>query len=181
MYKFYFLIVRGTMFIVSPFSAFREVLIRRLSKKVQAKRKTKMQVNFPSRDQIAKLKGVVDKTEARLRGGTILDDYNAVVEGTKAATETGLRVWDASLTVAQSGNVMTQIMLGGSTLAESITEFRKGHYFCCVCGCIACSYFWVGAIAGYVPGGYGVWKVATSAGMVTKGVTYTCRKITGGL
>ena len=75
---------------------------------------------------------------------------------------------------------MGEVMLGGHALAESIEEWRKGHYFCCVCSGIACSCFWVGSVAGLVPGGYGVWQAATQAGSISKGVTYTCRKVTGG-
>ena len=72
-------------------------------------------------------------------------------------------------------------MLGADALGESIAEWRKGHYFCCVCSGITCSYFWVGSCAGLIPGGYGVWQAATQAGSVTKGVTYTCPRVIGGL
>ena len=37
-----------------------------------------------------------------------------------------------------------------------------------------------GAIAGLVTSGYSVWQAATQVGSVTKGVTYTCHKVTGG-
>jgi hypothetical protein len=39
--------------------------------------------------------------------------------------------------------------------------------------------FLSGAIVVLVPGSYGVWQAATQAGSVMKGVTYTCRKVTG--
>ena len=164
----------------------REVLvekpIKRLFKIGQSKRNShaKMQVDFPSRDQLGRLKNAVDAAEIKLRGGSIIRDYGAVVEGTKAAAETGLRTWDTGVTLAKSGNAMGEIMLGGHALGESIAEWKKGHYFCCVCSGIACSCFWVGALAGFIPGGYGVWQAATQAGSVTKGVTGVCRKVTGG-
>ena len=139
-----------------------------------------MQVNFPSKDQLGTVKKVVDSAEIKLRGRSILTDYGSVVQGTKVAAETGLKTWDTIVTVAKSGNAATEIALGADALGESIAEWRKGHYFCCVCSGIACSCFWVGACAGLIPGGYGVWQAATQAGSVTKGVTYTCRKITGG-
>ena len=163
----------------------REVLVekpfKRLSKIGQSKRNSheKMQIDFPSRDQLEKMKNVVDSAEIKLRGGSLFSDYGAVVQGTKAATETGLKAWDTTVTVAKSGNVMGEIMLGGHALGEAFVEFRKGHYFCCVCSGVACSCFWVGAAASLIPGGYGVWQGATQAGAVTKGVTYTCRRVTG--
>ena len=126
------------------------------------------------------LKNVVDAAELKLRGGSILTDYGTVVQGTKAAAETGLKTWDSVVTVAKSGNAMGEIMLGGHALGESIAEWRKSHYFCCACSGVACSCFWVAAAASFIPGGYGVWQAATQAGSVTKGVTYTCRRVTGG-
>jgi hypothetical protein len=163
----------------------RQVLIekpfKRLSKVSKIRNsQAKMQIDFPSKGQIESLKTVVDATEIKLRGGSILSDYGTVVQGTKAAAETGLQTWDTVLTVAKSGNAMGEIMLGGHALGESIVELKKGHYFCCACSGIACSCFWVDAAASFIPGGYGVWQAATQAGAVTKGVTYTCRRVTGG-
>jgi len=163
----------------------RQVLIekpfKRLSKVSKIRNsQAKMQIDFPSKGQIESLKTVVDATEIKLRGGSILSDYGTVVQGTKAAAETGLQTWDTVLTVAKSGNAMGEIMLGGHALGESIVELKKGHYFCCACSGIACSCFWVAAAASFIPGGYGVWQAATQAGAVTKGVTYTCRRVTGG-
>jgi hypothetical protein len=126
------------------------------------------------------MKSAVDAAEIKLRGGSIVSDYGTVVEGAKAASGTGLKVWETGVTVAKSGNAMGEIMLGGHALGESIVEWKKGHYFCCVCSGIACSCFWVGSLATFIPGGYGVWQAATQAGAVTKGVTYTCRRVTGG-
>ena len=163
----------------------REVLVekpfKRLSKMSKIRNsQAKMQVDFPSKGQIESLKNVVDAAEIKLRGGSILTDYSTVVQGTKAAAETGLKTWDTAVTLAKSGNAMGEIMIGGHALGESIAEFRKGHYFCCVCSGVACSCFWVAAAASFIPGGYGVWQAATQAGSVTKGVTYTCRRVTGG-
>ena len=163
----------------------RQVLIekpfKRLSKVSKIRNsQAKMQIDFPSKGQIESLKTVVDATEIKLRGGSILSDYGTVVQGTKAAAETGLQTWDTVLTVAKSGNAIGEIMLGGHALGESIVELKKGHYFCCACSGIACSCFWVAAAASFIPGGYGVWQAATQAGAVTKGVTYTCRRVTGG-
>lgn len=163
----------------------RQVLFEKPFKRLSkvAKRgnsQAKMQVDFPSKGQIESLKIAVDSAEAKLRGGSILSDYNGVVQGTKVAAETGLKTWDSAVTIAKSGNAMGEIMLGGHALGESIAEWRKGHYFCCVCSGIACSCFWIAAAASFVPGGYGVWQGATQAGDVTKGVTYTCRRVTGG-
>lgn len=163
----------------------RQVLIgnrfKRLSKvsKIRNSEAT-MQIDFPSKGQIESLKSLVDAAEIKLRGGSILTDYGTVVQGTKAATETGLKTWNTVVTVAKSGNAMGEIMLGGHALGESIVEWRKGHYFCCVCSGVACSCFWAAAVASFIPGGYGVWQAATQAGSVTKGVTYTCRRVTGG-
>lgn len=163
----------------------RQVLIEKPFKRVSkvSKRRnsqTKMQVDFPSKGQIESLKNVVDAAEIKLRRGSILTDYGSVVQGTKAVADTGLKTWDTVVTVAKSGNAMGEIMLGGHALGESIAEWKKGHYFCCVCSGVACSCFWVAAAASLIPGGYGVWQAATQAGSVTKGVTYTCRRVTGG-
>ena len=163
----------------------RQVLVekpfKRLSKVSKIRNtQAKMQAGFPSKGQIESLKNVVDAAEIKLRGGRVLSDYGTVVQGTKAAAETGLKTWDTVVTVAKSGNAMTEIMLGGHALGESIVEWRKGHYFCCICSGMACSCFWVAAAASFVPGGYSVWQGATQAGAVTKGVTYTCRRVTGG-
>ena len=140
----------------------------------------KMQVDFPSKGQIESLKNVVDAAELKLRGGNILTDYSTIVKGTASAAETGLKTWDSVVTVAKSGNAMGEVMLGGHALGESVAEWRKGHYFCCACSGVACYCFWVAAAASFIPGGYGVWQAATQAGSVTKGVTYTCRRVTGG-
>jgi len=154
---------------------------KRLSK-MSKKRNSqpKMQVDFPSKGQIESIKNVVDAAEIKLRGGSVLTDYGTVVEGTKVAAETGLKAWDTAITVAKSGNAMGEIMLGGHALGESIVEWRKGHYFCCIYSGVACSCFWIAAASSFIPGGYGVWQGATQAGAVTKGVTYTCRRVTGG-
>ena len=163
----------------------RQVLVgkpfKRLSK-VYKKRNTQaqMQMDFPSKGQMESLKNAVDAAEIKLRGGSILTDYGTVVKGTKAVAEEGLKTWDTAVTVAKSGNAMGEIMLGGHALGESIAEWKKGHYFCCICSGVACSCFWVAAAASFIPGGYGVWQGATQAGAVTKGVTYTCRRVTGG-
>jgi hypothetical protein len=158
-----------------------EKSFKRLSK-MSKKRNSqpKMQVDFPSKGQIESIKNVVDAAEIKLRGGSVFTDYGTVVEGTKVAAETGFKAWDTAVTVAKSGNAMGEIMLGGHALGESIVEWRKGHYFCCICSGVACSCFWVAAAASFIPGGYGVWQGATQAGAVTKGVTYTCRRVTGG-
>ena len=154
---------------------------KRLSKVSKIRNtQAKMQVDFPSKGQIESLKNVVDAAEIKLRGGSVLSDYGTVVQGTKAAAETGLKTWDTVVTAAKSGNAMGEITLGGHALGESIVEWRKGHYFCCICSGVACSCFWVAAAASFVPGGYSVWQGATQAGAVTKGVTYTCRRVTGG-
>ena len=163
----------------------RQVLIekpfKRLSKVSKIRNsQAKMQIDFPSKGQIESLKTAVDAAEIKLRGGSILSDYGTVVKGTKAAAETGLKTWDTVVTVAKSGNARGEIMLGGHALGESIVEWKKGHYFCCVCSGVAYSCFWVAAAASFIPGGYGVWQGATQAGAVTKGVTYTCRRVTGG-
>ena len=88
-----------------------------------------MQVDFPSRDMIGKLKNVVDAAEIKLRGRSIVTDYGAVVQGTKAAAETGLKTWDTAVGIAKSGNAMGEIMLGGHALGEALVEWKKGHYF----------------------------------------------------
>ena len=139
-----------------------------------------MQIDFPSKGQIESLKNAVDSAESKLRGGSLLSDYGTAVQGTKAAAEKGLKAWDTITTVAKSGNAMGEIMLGGHALGEAFEEWRKGHYFCCVCSGVACSCFWIAAAASFVPGGYGIWQAGTQAGAVTKGVTYTCRRVTGG-
>ena len=159
----------------------REVLFKKPVRKLfKIERNSPAKMQLPSKDQIAKVKAMVDCTEARLRGGSLIDDYKSVVEGTKTAAETGLKAWDTGLTVVQSANAVGEGMLGANALAESIAEWRKGHYFCCICSGVSCACFWTAAIGGIVPGGSGVWAAATKAGSVTKSVTYTCRKITGG-
>ena len=130
----------------------RQVLIEKPFKRVTkvSKRRnsqTKMQVDFPSKGQIESLKKVVDAAEIKLRGESILTDYDSVVQGTKAVADTGLKTWDTVVTVAKSGNAMGEIMLGGHALGESIAELKKGHYICCVCSGVACSCFWIAAAA----------------------------------
>jgi hypothetical protein len=139
-----------------------------------------MQVDFLSRDQIGQLKNAVDAAEIKLRGGSILTDYGDVVKGTKAVAETGLKAWGITTTVAKLVNAFGKIMLGGHALEEAMVDWKKKHYFCCVCSGVACSCFWVDVIAGLVPSGYDVWQAATQTGSVAKGVTYTCRKVTRG-
>ena len=62
----------------------REVLVQRPCRKIckvaQSERSShaKMQVNFPSKDQIGQLKSVVDATEIKLRGGNLINDYDEV-------------------------------------------------------------------------------------------------------
>jgi hypothetical protein len=165
---------RRKVIIQKPFKGFCKI--------VQQKRnpETKMQIDFPSENQIGQLKNAVDAAEIKLRGGSIFSDYDTMVKGTKVAAETGLKAWDTGVTIAKSGNAFGEIALGAHALAESIVEWKKGHYICCVCSGVACSCFFVGAIAGLFPGGYTVWQGATQAGGVAKGVTYTCRRITGG-
>ena len=109
--------------------------LRELSKVVQPKRNTdtKMQVDFPSRDQIGKLKNAVDAAELKLLGVGLLNDYNTFVKGTKAVGETGLKAWDTTATIAKSGNAFGEFVIGGHALGESIVEWKKGHYICCVC------------------------------------------------
>ena len=163
----------------------RQVLVgkpfKRLSKVYKIRNtQAQMQMDFPSKGQIESLKNAVDAAEIKLRGGSILTDYGTVVQGTKAAAEGGLKAWDTAVTVAKSGNAMGEIMLGGHALGEAIVEWKKGHYFCCACSAVACSCFWVAGIASLIPGGYGVWQAGTQAGAVTKGITYTCRQVTGG-
>jgi hypothetical protein len=122
----------------------REVLVekpcKRLYKIGQSKRSNhaKMQIDFPSMGQIGKLKNAVDATEIKLRGRSVLTDYGAVVQGTRAVAETGLRTWDTAVTIAKSGNAMGEIMIGGHALGEALVEFKKGHYFYCVCSGVAC-------------------------------------------
>ena len=127
--------------------------------------------DFPaSADSLVQLKEAVDNVELKLRGG------DAVTEG----LTNGLKLWDTAKTSAQTINVLGETALGTHALGEAIVEWKKGHYFCCVCSGIACSCFYVGAAASLIPGGYGVWKGASKAGAVAKGVTGVCRKVTGG-
>ena len=163
----------------------RQVLIEKPFKKLVLNHKIRnteaqMQIDFPSKGQIETLKTAVDAAELKFRGGSIVTDYSQVVKGTKVVAEEGLKVWDTAVTVAKSGNAMGEIMLGGHALGEAVAEWKKGHYFCCICSGVACSCFWVAAAATFIPGGYGIWQGATQAGAVTKGVTYTCRRVTGG-
>ena len=106
----------------------REVLVekpfKRLSKMSKIRNsQAKMQVDFPSRDQIESIKNVVDAAEIKLHGGSVLTDYSTLVQGTKAAAETGLKTWGTAVTVAKSGNAMGKIMLGGHALGEAIVEW----------------------------------------------------------
>lgn len=77
----------------------RKIIIEKSFKEfckiVQSKRNTdaKMQVDFPSSNQIGKLKNAVDVAETTLRSGSLVSDYGNVVQGTKAAAETGLKAW----------------------------------------------------------------------------------------
>lgn len=113
-------------------------------------------MDFPSREQLGKLKDAVDAAEIKLRGGNIVTGYGAAFQGAKAAAETGLRTWDTVETVAKSGNAMGGIMLGGHALGEALVEYKKGHYFCCACSGIACACFWIGAVSTFIPGGYSI-------------------------
>ena len=117
---------------------------------------------FPSVESVAKLKDIVDGAEIKLRGGSIVSNYSVAVNG-------GLKAWESGKTAAQTENV----------LGEAMVEWRKGHYFCYVYSGVACSCFYV-AVASLIPGGYGVWKSASKAGAVAKGVTSLCLKVTGG-
>ena len=135
----------------------REVLIEKpfkgFCKIVQSKRNgdAQMQIDFPSSDQIGQLKKAVDTAEMTLRGGSMTSDYNGIVQGTKGAAEGGLKAWKSVETIVKAGNGFAEIGLGGHSLVESIHEWRKGHYLCCVCSGIACSCFWIAAISGYIP------------------------------
>ena len=109
---------RRQVLIEKPFKRLSKVSKRRNSQ-------TKMQVDFPSKGQIESLKNVVDAAEIKLRGGSILTDYGSVVQGTKAAAETGLKTWDTAVTVAKSGNAMGEIMLGVMPLANLSRSGKK--------------------------------------------------------
>jgi len=161
----------------------RQILIKEpikgLSKRGQSKRTNHTQMQI-SRDQISRLKNAVDTAEIKLRGGSIITDYNGLVQGGKVVAETGLKTWDTGLTIVQSGNVFGELALAGHSAKESLVEWQKGHYLCCVCSGISCSFFVVGAIASICPGGFGVWQVCTKGGSLSKAVTYSCRQVTGG-
>ena len=103
----------------------------------------------------------MDNVELKLRGG------DAVTQGLIR----GLKLWDAGKTSAQTVNVLAETFLATHALGEAIIEWEKGHYLCCVCSGIACSCFYIGASARLMPVGYGVWKGASKAGAVAKGVT----------
>jgi hypothetical protein len=90
-------------------------------------------VHFPTIEQVEKLKQVVDAAELELRGGSMLSDYGTAVKGAQKAGELSLKIWEAGQTFAQSGNAIGETMLGAHALKDSIVEWRKGHYFCCVC------------------------------------------------
>ena len=182
---------RREVMISRPFKGFYQKI--KLTRSKRSNDPT-MQIDFPSADQIGKLKGVVDSAELALRdgknvvdsaelilrGGGTLSDAAAAAKDAKALGENGLRAWETAVTLAKSGNMMGEGWLAAQSLAESIVEWKKGHYICCVCSGIACSCFFVGAVAGLFPNGYGAWQAATQAGATAKGVTMTCRKITGG-
>jgi hypothetical protein len=118
---------RRKVIIQKPFKGFCKI--------VQQKRnpETKMQIDFPSENQIGQLKNAVDAAEIKLRGGSIFSDYDTMVKGTKVAAETGLKAWDTGVTIAKSGNAFGEIALGAHALAESIVEWKKGHYICRRC------------------------------------------------
>ena len=179
----------------------REIIISRpfkgFCRKIAESKRTNdptMQIDFPSAGQIGKLKNVVDSTELALRngknvvdsaeltlrGGGTLSDAASAAKDAKAIAENGLRAWNTAVVLAKSGNVAGESWLAAQALAESIVEWKKGHYICCVCSGVACSCFLVGALAGLAPNGYTVWQSATQAGATAKGVTMTCRKLTGG-
>ena len=112
------------------------------------------------------VKEIITATELELRGG---------------GPFTGaLNAWDTTKTAAQGVNIIAESTLGTQALGDAIAEWKKGHYFCCVCSGVACGCFFTGAIACAVPGGYGVWKVASTSGCYAKAVTGVCRKITAG-
>lgn len=182
---------RREVVISRPFKGFCQKI-----KLARSKRSTdtSMQIDFPSASQIGKLKSAVDSTELALRngknvvdsaelalrGGGTFADVTSAAKDAKALSENGLTAWKTTVTLAKTGNTAGFGMAGAQSLGESIVELKKGHYFCCVCSGIACSCFWVSALAGMIPGGYGVWQGASQAGATAKVVTYTCRKITGG-
>ena len=102
---------------------------------------------FPaSADSLVQFKEAVDNVELRIRGG------NAVTQ----VLNSGLKLWDAGKTGAQTINVPGETALGTHALGEALVKWRKGHYFYCVCSGIACSCFYVGATASLIPGGYGI-------------------------
>ena len=51
-----------------------------------------------------KFKGVVDGTEIKLRGGSMLSGYVNTVKSAQKAGERSLKAWETGKTVAQSGN-----------------------------------------------------------------------------
>jgi hypothetical protein len=107
-------------------------------------------LNRPTFEDIKKLKDFVDSTELEFRGGGILDG--------------SLRSWDDSQMLAKSANVMGN--LGTKFLDDSIIEWRKGYYICCICSGVACLCFFVAAGAWLILGDFGVCKVATKSGVV---------------
>ena len=119
----------------------------------------KMKKFLASADSLVQFKEAVDNVELRLRGGDIVtQDLNS-----------GLKLWDAGKTGAQTINVLGETALGTHAFGEAPIEWRKGHYFCCVCSEIACSCFYLSAAASLIPSGYGIWKSASKAGVAAKG------------
>lgn len=166
---------RFSKFVVSP--NYRREQLSRPFKGFCAKRLSRVEMQVdpiqridPILKAVGSAKSLVDSTELKLRGG---DAVTVALNG-------GLKAWDAAKTGAQSVNAMGEFSLGTHSLGESIAEWRKRHYVCCVCSGIACDCFYTAAIAGLFPGGYAVWKFGTKAGSVTKGGTAICRKLTGG-
>ena len=116
------------------------------------------------------LKTIVDSGELKLRGG----------EAVSASLQGGLKAWDTTKTGAQVANVVIETGLGTKSIGDAIVEWKKEHYFCCVCLGAAYFCFYIAAAANLIPGGYGFWKGASKAGAVSQGVTGIRRKITGG-
>lgn len=182
---------RREVMISRPFNGFCQKI--KLTRSKRSNDPT-MQIDFPSADQIGKVKNVVDSAELALRGGKsavdsaelilrgggTLSDAASAARDAKELGENGLRAWKTAVTVAKSGNTLGEGWLAAQSLGESIVEWKKGHYICCVCSGIACSCFLVGAVSALLPNGYSTWQAATQAGSAAKGVTMTCRQITGG-
>tara|TARA_B110000046_G_C13000608_1_gene401987 strand:+ start:419 stop:973 length:555 start_codon:yes stop_codon:yes gene_type:complete len=168
---------RREVIIAKPFKGFYRKIEPARSKRLS---NPSMQIDFPNASQIERLKNAVDSAEMTLRGGGIVSDVASAASSGRQIGQGGLKAWDTVKTVSKSGNVLVEGMAGGHSLAESVAEWQKGHYVCCVCSGLACGFFWAGAVAAMVPGGYGVWQFTTQAGSSMKVVTYTCRQVTGG-